>query len=122
MATASLLSSSNRFLLPILLSIPTQIVLSNIEEVPTIPILAAYTITNVSALTYQLTTSTGTTASEIVLNLTGFNAVFLTCFILLTLVRRVYLHPLCKFPGQKRAAATRLWEAWLNSEGINGPQ
>ncbi|KAA8893249.1 hypothetical protein FN846DRAFT_762774, partial [Sphaerosporella brunnea] len=43
----------------------------------------------------------------------------ISVFFVATGIRRLYLHPLSSWPGRKRAALSKLYEAYLYSKGTN---
>jgi integrase len=47
------------------------------------------------------------------------NTIFHSVFLTTTAIRRLYFHPLSSWPGHKRAALTKLYEAYLYFTGIN---
>lgn len=92
----------------ITLTLLTQQVTSRIFEVPTQPFLLLYILTN--ALTLR---ATPTTASRLLY----LNFIFITLLTTLTYIRRLFFHPLSRFPGSKIAAVTCLHSAYKNRNG-----
>lgn len=94
-----------------------QLILSSIHEVPTIGFLLSSAALEI-LLAAQLLRST---ELSLVLfsSFVQFNAVFITTWLGATAVRRLFLSPLCKFPGHKLAALSKLYEVHLNYIGRN---
>jgi len=95
-----------------------QLITNRIREVQTVPFLSFYAIglAVAVALIHRQLDSSLAVASTVL----QINAVFLAALISLTIVRRVFFHPLCSFPGKKLAAVSGLYQAYLNSEGRLG--
>lgn len=93
-------------------------ILSAINEVPTIPFLNATGFSEAVLLAYLI--RSGRNLLEILQSFSLLNAAFWSVLIAVTLLRRLYIHPLRKFPGKKLAALSKLYEAYLNFTGRQG--
>jgi hypothetical protein len=100
MATAGLTAGA--------LAIVAQTYISPIPEVSTVKVVVTYFTANITLLSYLLFRVSFSTALNQCL---GLNTTFLLTFITLTLIRRLFFHPLAQFPGPKLAACSKLWEA-----------
>lgn len=89
-----------------------QLILSSINEVPTIGFLVASAGLEVLLFGHFLKSGAG-----LFLKFFRFNAVFITVWLVATAIRRLYFSPLRKFPGPKLAALSKLYEAYLNYGG-----
>ena len=93
-------------------------ILSPISEVPTIPFLNATGLSEALLLAYLVRSRQP--LFEIILLFLLFNTTFWTVLIAVTLFRRLYIHPLRKYPGKKVAALSKFYEAYLNFNGHQG--
>ena len=90
------------------LAVAAQVYISPIPEVSTVKIVVTYHTGNIALLISLLaSTSLPSTLAHFFL----LNTIFLIVFTSLTLIRRLYFHPLTHFPGPKLAACSKLWEA-----------
>lgn len=95
-----------------------QLLISRTREVPTMPFLTLYglgEIAVVSLLHHLLGAHVSVVSAAV-----QMNVVFLTVLVSLTVVRRMFFHPLCCFPGPRMAAASGWYAAYLSSEGRLG--
>lgn len=98
-------------ILPVAIAVGTQIYLSPIPEVSTIKVLLIYFVTNIGLVAYLLRTSSPLYVLDFIFKFTSLNFTFLFTAVSLTLTRRLFFSPLCKFPGPRLAAASKLWAA-----------
>ncbi|RPA98502.1 hypothetical protein L873DRAFT_1769406 [Choiromyces venosus 120613-1] len=97
----------------------TQQVLSPIPEVSTTKSILFYTIAN--GLLALALKRAGVGILYFFMHMTLINFSYLTSLTFFTIVHRLYFHPLSNFPGNKVARLSKLYEAWLNYNGMNGP-
>jgi len=100
----------SRNLCAVSLAIGSQIFLSPIPEVSTVKVVLTYFTTNVALAAYLLT-SAPFQLLGLITQFISLNITFIFTAITLTLIRRLYFSPLCKFPGPRLAAASKLWAA-----------
>ncbi|KAG0137853.1 hypothetical protein HOY82DRAFT_317779 [Tuber indicum] len=96
----------------------TQQVLSPIPEVSTTKSILFYTIAN--GLLVLALKRAGTCMLHLLIRVSLINISYLTSLTFFTIVHRIYFHPLRKFPGSKVARLSKLYEAWINYNGMNG--
>jgi len=98
----------------------TQQVLSPIPEVSTTKSILFYTIAN--GLLVLALKNAGTRALlHFFMHISLINISYLTSLIFFTIVHRLYFHPLRNFPGNRFARLSKLYEAWINYNGMNSP-
>jgi hypothetical protein len=107
------------YIAAIALAIGAQLFISPIPEVSTIKVVLTYLFANLT-LSFYLFKSSHNLASTSIQSLT-LNATFLFIFVALTIIQRLYLSPLSKYPGPKFAAVTKLWEVNEARQGRAGP-
>lgn len=99
----------------------TQLVLSSINEVDTLKFIGSAFVSEVLVLAILLknvyTASVGLSVAAV--TFLQLNASFFTTLIVATVIRRLFFHPLRKFPGRKLAAVSKIYECFLNSQGTN---
>ncbi len=103
-----------------LLAAFTQRILSAIHEPSTRKVLGSYTAA--SGLLFSYLHQTGPAHHTLLATFFHFfvlSTTFLTTFICITVIRRLFFHPLKHFPGKRWAALTKLYEGKLNADGIN---
>lgn len=98
----------------------TQQVLSPIPEVSTTKSILFYTIAN-GLLVLALKNAGIRALLHFFMHISLINISYLTSLIFFTIVHRLYFHPLRKFPGNKLARLSKLYDAWINYKGRNGP-
>ncbi|KAI5798943.1 cytochrome P450 [Geopyxis carbonaria] len=97
--------------------VAAHLVVAPVHELPVETIAVSLFVGN-TALFYHLSTlssTTGATAQQLL----TLNTIFITTWLLLTVLRRLYWHPLSHFPGRRLSALTKLTEAYNNYHGIN---
>jgi hypothetical protein len=90
-----------------------QLTLSAINEVPTIKFLGICAGLEALLLGYLLKSG----APGLLFSFFRVNAIFISVWVVATVMRRLYFSPLCKFPGKKVAAVSKLYEAKLFYNG-----
>jgi len=98
-------------------AIAAQVYISPIQNVSTVKVLLIYFASALSLFVYLISLSLGTSYFNVIARYVALNATFLITAVSLTVIRRIYLSPLSKFPGPKFAAATNLWKAKEYSQG-----
>ncbi|PWW74752.1 hypothetical protein C7212DRAFT_211607 [Tuber magnatum] len=98
----------------------TQQLLSPIPEVSTTKSILFYTIAN-NLLALALKRAGINILLHFLMHISLINISYLTSLTFFTVVHRLYFHPLRKFPGGKIARLSKLYEAWINYNGRNGP-
>lgn len=104
---------------PIPVSVFVNLILGQLSHPPTIPVLLTYFFTNSFLITYNLTSSPSNTFLSTAFNLVVTNFIFLTSLAIQTAIRRIWFHPLSRFPGPKLRAVTSLVESWDHVHGRN---
>ncbi|KAI5776791.1 cytochrome P450 [Geopyxis carbonaria] len=94
-----------------------QRVLSGIQEVSTVGTLVSLAAAEVVLYGYIKHTESGIAAMASAFFV--LNGAFFTSLLLATIVHRLFLHPLSKFPGPKLAGLSKLYEVSLVYRGIN---
>ena len=92
------------------LAVASHFYLSPIPEVSTVKLVVAYYATNIALFLY-FSLYSHSSLSETIVNSFTLNLVFLTTAVSTTLIRRLFFSPLCRFPGPKLAAASKIWAA-----------
>lgn len=118
---------SEHVLYSLLLAISTDILLSRFFEPPTLLVLGCYSAAN--AALFAMLSAADTAPSLTVfgfklsvnaaLQLAFDNAVFLFVFAVVAAVRRLWFHPLSRFPGRKMAAVSGFVDAAYKWSGKN---
>ena len=98
----------------------TQRMVSEIPEVSTTKAITAYIAGN-CILGLVLKVCSHHRAYEVALHIFSANSSYLSSLVLSTLIYRVYFHPLKSFPGSRLASLSKLYEAFINWHGGNGP-
>jgi hypothetical protein len=98
-------------------AIAAQVYISPVPNVSTVKVLLVYFASALSLFVYLISSSIGTSYFNVIARYVSLNAAFLITAVSITVIRRIYLSPLSKFPGPKFAAATNLWKAKEYSQG-----
>lgn len=106
------------YLVPAVLGLATQQIGSSIREVPTRKFLLLYISSNAFLFLKLIPQLAGATA--LVGRLLLANAIYWVVLIVATSIRRLFFHPLCRFPGERLAPLTQLYETQFWSQGRNG--
>lgn len=103
------------YLAPILAGISFNLLLAPVNEVSTFGFLGTYLGVNIFLFAYL----SHTFGRSFLLIDVAINTIFVTSMVSITIFRRLYLSPLRKLPGIRLAAASKLYEVYLNSKGEN---
>lgn len=83
--------------------------LSSIPEPSTVKMILSYSISNITLFCYLLLSVSG--ISDLLIQLSVLNLIFLSTATSSTLIRRLFFHPLSHVPGPRLAALSNLWVA-----------
>lgn len=110
---------SSDYILTSILAQITQILLSSTHEVSTTKFLTTYAATAATVLIYLLKSEVHCSAFCATKRFFVLNGIFITVLVVSTGIRRLFFHPLRRFPGKRIAALTKIYEAYLNGHGRN---
>lgn len=105
-----------KLLSPVPLAFITNLVLKQFLHPASEYILGTYILANAGVLYYNVQ-SAGTSVGVELPGLGVNNAIFLMALFVFTAIRRLYFHPLSKFPGPKIRAITSLRETFDHLNG-----